>query len=352
MAKNTRLELTWIGKDERPRLEPRILVEDAALSHHAATKGESDIFDNVLIQGDNLLALKALEADFAGKIKCVYIDPPFNTQQAMPNYEDGIEHSLWLTLMRDRLELIYKLLKGDGTLFVHIDDDELAYLTVLCDEIIGRKNRISIITFKQGAATGHKSINPGVVSTSNFVLIYVKDKEQWRPNKVFAEIENRDKRYSQFIDNKSEDFERWRYITLAAAFARSLGIQQKELKKTLKGRYEEALTTFVYDNAESVIRFAQPDYDAVSAAARTQIDMSSKSPETIFRLQRGLDLSDMYFLNGQRILFYSDKLKLVDGKYVPGEPLTSIWDDILSNNLHNEGGVEYPKGKKPEGLIS
>ena len=254
--------------------------------------------------------------------------------------------------MRDRLELIYKLLKGDGTLFVHIDDDELAYLTVLCDEIIGRKNRISIITFKQGAATGHKSINPGVVSTSNFVLIYVKDKEQWRPNKVFAEIENRDKRYSQFIDNKSEDFERWRYITLAAAFARSLGIQQKELKKTLKGRYEEALTTFVYDNAESVIRFAQPDYDAVSAAARTQIDMSSKSPETIFRLQRGLDLSDMYFLNGQRILFYSDKLKLVDGKYVPGEPLTSIWDDILSNNLHNEGGVEYPKGKKPEGLIS
>ena len=104
-------------------------------------------------------------------MKCVYIDPPFNTQQAFELYDDGIEHSLWLGLIRDRLEIIRNLLGDEGTLFVHIDDNELGYLIVLLDEIFGRSNRISVITFKQGSATGHKSINPGVVSTSNFVII-------------------------------------------------------------------------------------------------------------------------------------------------------------------------------------
>jgi adenine-specific DNA-methyltransferase len=103
MTKLQKLELTWVGKEKRPRLEPRILVEDTEKSYHAAARvSEKDIFDNVLIHGDNLLALKALEADYAGKVKCVYIDPPFNTQQAFDHYDDGLEHSLWLALIRDR----------------------------------------------------------------------------------------------------------------------------------------------------------------------------------------------------------------------------------------------------------
>jgi adenine-specific DNA-methyltransferase len=100
-----RLELTWIGKDERPRVEPRILLEDVEKSYHATIKREGDIFDNRLIFGDNLLALKALEEEFLGKVKCVYIDPPFNTKQALDHYEDGLEHSIWLTLIKDRLEI-------------------------------------------------------------------------------------------------------------------------------------------------------------------------------------------------------------------------------------------------------
>lgn len=351
MSKKQKLELTWVGKENRPRLEPRILIEDPAKSYHAAARvSDADIFDNVLIHGDNLLALKALEADYAGKVKCVYIDPPFNTQQAFDHYDDGLEHSLWLALIRDRLEIIHRLMASDGTLFIHIDDNELAYLTVLADEIFGRRNRINIATFKQGAATGHKSINPGLVSTSNFILIYAKDKSVWRPNRVFTARFERDKRYGQFIENAAEPFADWRFCTLLRAFSESKGIPEKAVKKALGDEFESEMTAFVHENARAVIQLARPDYNAVSSAARDMIDKSKSAPRGVFKLERP-SLSDMYFIGGQRILFYADKLKLVDGQYVAGEPLTSIWDDILSNNLHNEGGVEFPKGKKPEALI-
>lgn len=354
MAAKTKLELTWIGKDNRPRLEPRILIEEPEFSHHASTRREGDIFDNMLIHGDNLLALKALETDqrVQAQVKCIYIDPPFNTQQALPNYEDGLEHSIWLSLMRERLLILHRLLADDGSIFIHIDDNELAYLTVICDEIFGRSNRVSIVTFKQGSATGHKSINPGVVSTSNFILIYAKNKNIWSPNRIFVERSGgRDTRYNRFIINRDQDHSKWRFTTLMKAFAESLGKPERGLKKAIGDEFEELITDFVHNNAECVIQPARPDYNAVSSAARDMIDISKSRPEEVFKLEREAPLSDMYFIGGQRLLFYRDKLKEVDGKLVSGEPLTSIWDDILSNNLHNEGGVTFPKGKKPEALI-
>ena len=140
MNKKQKLELTWIGKENRPKLEPRILLEDPAKSCHAKHRvSVNDIFDNRLIFGDNLLALKALEAEFAGKVKCVYIDPPYNTGSAFTHYDDGVEHSIWLGLMRDRLEIIRRLLHPtDGSLWVSIDDYEAPYLRVLLDEVFGR----------------------------------------------------------------------------------------------------------------------------------------------------------------------------------------------------------------------
>ncbi|MBB5221014.1 adenine-specific DNA-methyltransferase [Amaricoccus macauensis] len=354
MAAKTKLELTWIGKDIRPRLEPRILIEEPELSYHAKARREGDIFDNLLIHGDNLLALKALETDptVRGKVKCVYIDPPFNTQQALPNYDDGLEHSLWLSLMRERLEILSNLLSDDGSIYIHIDDNELAYLTVMADQIFGRVNRISIVTFKQGSATGHKSINPGVVSTSNFVLIYAKNKSAWKPNRIFVERSGgRDARYSKFIVNRNAGHMTWRFTTLMKAFSEWLGLPERGLKKELGDEFEQKITDFVHQHADAVIQPARPDYNSVSSAAREMIDVSRADPSTVYKLERGEGLSDMYFLGGQRLLFYRDKLKLVDGEWVSGEPLTSIWDDILSNNLHNEGGVEFPKGKKPEALI-
>ena len=125
MSRKTKLELTWIGKDQRPRLEPRVLVEDPAKSYHAPQRvTENDFFDNRLIFGDNLLALKSLEQEFTGRIKCVFIDPPYNTGSAFEHYDDGVEHSLWLALIRDRLELLQHLLCSQGSLSVTLDDNE------------------------------------------------------------------------------------------------------------------------------------------------------------------------------------------------------------------------------------
>jgi adenine-specific DNA-methyltransferase len=150
VIKNQKLELTWVGKESRPRLEPRILLEDTEESYHALHRvTDGDIFDNRLIMGDNLLALKALEQEFAGKVKCVFIDPPYNTGSAFEHYDDGVEHSLWLSLMRDRLEIVKRLLSDDGSLWITIDDNEAHYLKVVCDEIFGRPNFVANIIWEK-----------------------------------------------------------------------------------------------------------------------------------------------------------------------------------------------------------
>lgn len=149
MTKKTKLELTWPGKDERPKLEPRILIEDPAKSYHASVRREGDLFDNMLIKGDNLLALKALEQDYQGEVKCIFIDPPYNTGSAFEQYDDGMEHSLWLSLIRDRLEIIKRLLASNGSLWITIDDNEAHYLKVLCDEVFGRSNFVATIIWEK-----------------------------------------------------------------------------------------------------------------------------------------------------------------------------------------------------------
>lgn len=183
MTKKTKLELTWIGKDERPRLEPRILLEDPELSYHADRRvSENDIFDNRLIFGDNLLALKALEQEFAGKVKCVFIDPPYNTGGAFEHYDDGIEHSIWLRMMRDRLELLRRLLREDGTLWITLDDNEHAYCKVLCDELLGRSNFLGNIAWEKADSP---RMDAEFFSTRHDnVLVYAKERDVATLNRV------------------------------------------------------------------------------------------------------------------------------------------------------------------------
>jgi adenine-specific DNA-methyltransferase len=181
MSNKQRLELTWIGKDERPRLEPRILLEDPDKSYHAKARvTDHDIFDNILIQGDNLLALKALEQEFSGKVKCVFIDPPYNTGSAFEHYDDGVEHSIWLSLMRDRLELLKRLLSPDGSLWITIDDNEAHYLKVLCDEIFGRANFVSNVIWQKKFSPQNDA--KWISSSHDHVLCYAIDKNRWFPN--------------------------------------------------------------------------------------------------------------------------------------------------------------------------
>jgi adenine-specific DNA-methyltransferase len=183
MTKKQKLELTWVGKENRPRLEPRILIEDPAKSYHAAARvSDEDIFDNVLIHGDNLLALKALEADYAGKVKCVFIDPPYNTGSAFAQYDDGLEHSIWLGLMRDRLEIIRRLLSDDGSLWITIDDNEAHYLKVLCDEVFGRTNFVANVVWKKKYTVSNDA--KWFSDNHDHILIFAANKEGWRPNKL------------------------------------------------------------------------------------------------------------------------------------------------------------------------
>lgn len=186
-----KLELTWIGKGDEPKLEPRILVENPEYSY-----GDPDS-ENMLIHGDNLLALKALEQDYAGKVKCIYIDPPYNTGNAFEHYDDGVEHSQWLNLMKPRLTLLRNLLSNDGSIWISIDDDESHYLKVLCDEVFGRQNFISNVIWEKKYSPQNDA--KWLSDSHDHILVYAKNKEIWRPN-LLPRSEEMNKRYKN-LDN-------------------------------------------------------------------------------------------------------------------------------------------------------
>jgi adenine-specific DNA-methyltransferase len=181
-----KLELTWIGKREEPKLEPRIMVENPGYSYGVPTS------NNMLIHGDNLLALKALEQDYAGKVKCIYIDPPYNTGNAFEHYDDGVEHSQWLNLMKPRLMLLRNLLSKDGSIWISIDDDESHYLKVLCDEVFGRYNFVSNVIWEKKFSPSNDA--KWLSDSHDHILVYAKNKDVWRPN-LLPRTEEMDKRY-------------------------------------------------------------------------------------------------------------------------------------------------------------
>lgn len=195
----TRLELTWIGKDSRPRLESRILLEDPKKSHHAKQRvSDNDIFDNRLIFGDNLLALKALEQEFAGQIRCVYIDPPYNTGTAFEHYDDGLEHSIWLSLMRDRMELIRRLLSESGSVWVSLDDNENHYFKVMMDEVFGRQNFVATIIWQKIFTVKNSARH--FSDMHDYILVYAKDATKWE-RKLLPRSEELNSTYSNPDDD-------------------------------------------------------------------------------------------------------------------------------------------------------
>ena len=183
-----KLELTWPGKEEIFNLEPRILIEKPELSNLS----RDPTTENILIHGDNLLALKALEKNFSGKIKCVYIDPPYNTGAAFEHYDDNFEHSTWLSLMKPRLELLRKLLSNDGSIWISIDDDERDYLKVLCDEIFGRNNFLESIVWQRSYAP--VSLKKNISRSHEYILIYAKQKSDLKLN-LLPRTEEMNSRY-------------------------------------------------------------------------------------------------------------------------------------------------------------
>ncbi len=191
--KKAKLELTWIGKEDRSHLEPRILLAESGKSFYKSIPNSvSNNYHNSLIYGDNLLALKALQHEYAGKVKCVFIDPPYNTGSAFDHYDDGVEHSIWLNLMRDRLEHLSSLLAVDGSIWIAIDDNEAHYLKVMCDEIFGRSNFIGTIVWQHSVQS--KNDAKLISLHHNYILAYRKS-EAFQRN-LLARSEKHNVNYS------------------------------------------------------------------------------------------------------------------------------------------------------------
>ncbi|WP_407352930.1 site-specific DNA-methyltransferase [Luteimonas sp. R10] len=316
--------LSWFNRDadlaRAARTPYRLLEPVASLSH-----GEADS-PNMLIEGDNLDALKALLPYYAGQVKCIYIDPPYNTLAAdMPHYDDNVEHSQWLSLMYPALELLKRLLSQDGHIFVQIDDNEMAYLQVVMDEIFGRSNRAINIAVKMSELSGvkmkHADRKPPKLK--EYILAYrATPSGRLRPikkQKDPGKFEQYLRYYTKFIENPEDEVEKW-VITPIKDHLETLGIEPTD----------EAVREFQLREAGRVVyRTNNALLARLSFGTRTAKVVSPKGIEYVW-------------WEGKQMLFLSSYTE---------EYLGDFWPDISTINLNKEGGVDFKRGKKPEALL-
>lgn len=376
MPQQPRLELTWIGKEVRPRLEPRILLEDSEKSYHAAERhSDADIFDNMLIHGDNLLALKALEQDFSGKIKCIYIDPPYNTGQALPFYDDGIEHSIWLSLMKERFEILRRLLSSDGVLFCQLNDDEMAYGKILLDEVFGRKNFLNQVSVKMKLTAGASGGGEDKKLKKNieYILIFCKDKDGDSGFRKFNDIYDEEDLFD-VISSMDDDGKSWKYTSILldkGTFLESRTIYDGSGEEIIVNKYTNAKRTTINNfikegkNIEDIY-FQYFDRIFSDTNAQTSIRTriidefhnlgDSEILESIYTPKSGRDKGKIvrhYYISKsiRRVIWLKDTAIKKKNKIVKMEKVGTYWDGFALNNLTKEGGVRFPQGKKPESLI-
>ena len=371
MAQNKnlqKLELTWIGKGDEPKLEPRILIENPEYSY-----GDPNT-ENMLIHGDNLLALKALEQDYAGKVKCIYIDPPYNTGNAFEHYDDGLEHSLWLSLMSQRLKLLRKLLKDDGVIFVQLDDNEIAYCRVIMDEIFGRNNFINQVSakMKQTAGASGGGEDKKLKKNIEYILIYAKNIDTTTGFKKFNEVYEEENLFT-VIENMKNDGKSWKYTRIID------GLSEREYIKDIFDGSGEIIKLFKHNNVrvrpltevcktenisieEAYIKYFDKIFRDTNAQSsiRTRVMESSSdlgeyvSIDYIPRSGKNKNkLTTVYYKGSKRdqIAWLSDIAVKKGKSIVKLEKLGTFWDGFPLNNLTKEGGVQLPNGKKPELLI-
>ena len=341
-----KLELTWIGKEKRPRLEPRVLIEDTEKSYHANMRhGDKDIFDNMLIHGDNLLALKALGSKCLGQVKCVYIDPPFNTGAAFENYDDGLEHSIWLGLMRERIQLLHELMHQTGSFFIHLDDNEVDYCKVIYDEIFGRENFVNRITIEARAPSAFSTVNPGVFKATEYILWYAKDKTQFVDRSARVKRDP-DYAYNKWIVNPQDNYTKWTFSSIVEAFNARVKIRSSNPRMIL-----DKFNDFIVANADRICRLASISDSGAGQRILELKKRSLKEPNKMFFMKRDGGLDDIYIIGGQQLIFYSKNVNEIDGEKLATRLLTNIWTDIAWEGIATEGGVTFRKGKKPERLL-
>jgi adenine-specific DNA-methyltransferase len=298
--------------------------------------------DNALLHCENLDAMKRLaRAGFAGRFRCIYFDPPFNSGRRFAEYDDALEPAAWRAMMVARLAAARELLADTGAIFVEIDDTELGSLQVAMDDVFGRAQRISTITIVRGAATGHKAANRGPVNVADYLLVFAKDRQRWRCNPVLRERALYDRAYATWLCNPQDAASDWRFVSLLSHVRSLLG------RTPMRSEVER----HALDHPTHVVRFAQPRYDAVSREARSLIDQSRAEPHRVLRMERA-GYKDLVLRGGNRVLFLADKVSRVGGRAVLVEPLTNVWDDVGFQGIAREGEARFVRSKKPEKLLS
>ena len=364
-----KLELTWIGKGEQINPEPRILIEKPEYSYGDTASG------NMLIHGDNLLALKALELEYAGKVKCVYIDPPYNTGSAFEHYDDNVEHSTWLNLMKPRLELLKNLLAEDGTIWIQVDDEEQAYLKVLCDEVFGRGNFINMISVNMkniaGASGGGE--DKRLKKNCEYILVYARDYsmlplfngpytytemseliqqyldegKSWKYTTVL--LDSGEKEYiGSTVDgdgNEIRVYSRKNVITMSVnQLAKRDGISVKETFR------KYGVNVFRTTNAQTSIRTRIIEYRKENnitdeILSIEYVPKTGKSKGVIYEQFYKSDVCNLF-------VWLKDTSEVIDGELYKKNLQGTYWDmNPWMKNLTKEGGVAFPNGKKPERLL-
>lgn len=368
-----KLELVWEGKEVPLRPEPRIFIENPELSN--SVEGNDVSKENMLIHGDNLLALRSLEKDFSGQVKCIYIDPPYNTGSAFEHYDDNFEHSIWLNLMRGRLISLRKLLSDDGCIFIQIDDEEQAYLKVLCDEVFGRNNFVNMISVNMkniaGASGGGE--DKRLKKTVEYILIYAKNYDFLKPFKAVYEYEE----ISELVERYKREKVSWKYTSVFLSEG-----EKEYIASTVDGDGNE-IKIFEHKNyvfksisavaKENNISEKEVYYQFAKKIVRTTMPQSSIRPRVMEKLnsmnyendlisieyvpKTGRNKGQVYtqYYKGDKYNLFawlSDVTEERDGDLYKKTQLGTYWDFVgETKNLTKEGAVEFPNGKKPERLV-
>lgn len=365
MEHKGKLELTWVGKYDDRVIEPRILMEDREKSYGDPRS------ENMLIHGDNLIALQALQQDFAGTVKCIYIDPPYNTGTAFEHYDDGVEHSKWLSMMNERLKCLRTLLKDDGTIFVQIDDNEQAYLRVLCDEIFGRRNFLNMVSVNAKVSAGASGGGEDKKLKKNieYILIYCKNMDAFPGFKpIYKRTE-----LMKYIENMKEAGKSYKYTSV---LYRCEGF---EFYKTIKDGAGDDITIYKVNDYEikSVKQVAQLEgiteaevyskyFERIMTTTNAQTsirkriwdatDSENNMYKAVYIPKTGKNKgkeTELLLMGKQKVLviWLKDTAEWIKKKIYKKERVGTYWDGFSWINVTKEGSVLFPNGKKPESLL-
>lgn len=358
--RTTKLGLNLSSGDQESELEPQILLkETAALSYHASFQStEHDLHDNRLIFGDNLLALRALVPEFAGRVKCIYLDPPYNTGKAFEHYADGLDHGLWLNFMKSRLMLLRSLLSNDGLLFVQIDDNEMVYLALLLDEIFGRSNRVNTIVVKMSEMSGLKMAHADrkLPKLKEYLLVY-KNQESPVLKPELIPIDQWNNEYKTVLLH----FSRSDFDQIDALIQKDC-VTLEEVKlcnELLNGCSTQSLSAYFKENQIKPSEQEQWKFDNAwriiqAVGSGSVLRMAKEQPpltQAIGALRSTTGKLYLYQTQFAReakqprvqVLFAYHNLYRNPG---------DLWTDIkTTGGVGQEGGVLFPNGKKPERLL-